>query len=161
MNVLFHPFDDPFPLKKIPWPGFALPQLTWIYKPESGTMVWIPDHLQSPPNEPAPQPANRDSRKSQRHRYGRVIEAYPLRPKTSDNAYHLTAQDISRDGLCLKTPEPFSVGQIFLLGFKVAAKKTVHAPARVVWSQKKTSGLEFLSTDGLEEFLDALAPSGR
>jgi len=67
------------------------------------------------------------------------------------------ARDISRSGLCVETSEPFPVGHIFLLKLKVSGEKVVHAPAQVVWAQKKTSGLEFLTTEGLEDFFDALA----
>jgi hypothetical protein len=158
MKSLFHQFDEPFPLKKFSRLDFSLTQFSWIFKPESGDMVWIPDHLQpNPPIEdPPPPPSNLEARKSTRHRYGRPIEAYPLRPEPSDNPYRVVARDISRSGLCLETSEPFPVGHIFLLKLKVSGKKVVHAPAQVIWAQKKASGLEFLTTEGLEDFFDAL-----
>ena len=154
MNRLSPQFNDFFDEQKKSLSSFA-----WIFKPESGAMVWIPDHLvkvapsEIPPAEP-PLTPRQDPRKAKRLPFKKAVEAYPLRPKTSTNAYHLMVRDISRDGLCLETGKPLSVGHIFLLQFNISKEKVAHAPARVIWSQKKFSGMEFLSTDDLEEFFE-------
>jgi PilZ domain len=158
MKSLSPHFNDFFAGQKNTLSSFA-----WIFKPESGAMVWIPDHLvKVAPSEtpPAPPPhiPGQDTRKTKRLPFKKAVEAYPLRPKTSNSAYHLMVRDISRDGLCLETGQPFSVGHIFLLEFKVSKEKVAHAPARVIWSQKKFSGMEFLSTDDLEEFFETHLP---
>jgi hypothetical protein len=163
MRILPYQLAGSFSLDKFALPGFVLPHFAWIFKPETGDMVWIPDHLSQKPGieDPPPPPSNLESRKAKRLNYGKKVEAYPIRPEPSDNAYHLVVQDISQDGVCLKTNEPFAVGQILMLQFKVPGQKVVLAPARVVWAQKKASGLEFLTTDGLEELLATLPPNSR
>jgi hypothetical protein len=97
-----------------------------------------------------------ENRKSPRFTVNHKIEAYPLRPNPSRHPFRAGVRNISKKGVCLETKEPLTTSHVVLLGFKTPDKNPYHAPAKVVWSKDRMSGLEFLEDDGIEKVLDSL-----
>jgi hypothetical protein len=64
------------------------------------------------------------------------------------DALQLTAINISRDGICLRTEYFFVPNHLFQLDFSIM-DRPVHTLARVVWSEKNTCGLQFIKPGDL------------
>ncbi len=66
---------------------------------------------------------------------------------------HLTAINISKDGICLRTEYFFIPDHLFQLDFSFM-DKNIHTLARVVWSEKTACGLQFLNPNELAEIFE-------
>jgi hypothetical protein len=64
------------------------------------------------------------------------------------DSLHLTAINISRDGICLRTEYFFVPNHLFKVDFDIM-DRTVHTLARVVWSEKNACGLQFIKPGDL------------
>jgi hypothetical protein len=60
----------------------------------------------------------------------------------------LTALNIGRDGICLRTEYFFIPNHLFQLDFSIM-DKTIHTLARVAWSEKNSCGLQFIKPEDL------------
>lgn len=98
----------------------------------------------------------KENRKCPRFTVNHKIEAYPLRPNPSRHPFRAGVRNISKKGICLETKEPLTTSHVVLLGFRIPSKNPYHAPAKVVWSKDRMSGLEFLENEGIEKVLDSL-----
>jgi hypothetical protein len=70
-----------------------------------------------------------------------------------EDSVNLTAINIGRDGICLRTEYFFIPNHLFLLDFSIM-DKTIHTLARVVWSEKNTCGLQFIKPGDLLGLFD-------
>jgi hypothetical protein len=98
---------------------------------------------------------NSENRETPRIQIQRKVKALPLRPNGSHQPFWGGVRNISKKGVCIETTETLTTSHVILLYFKASGSKRYHAPAKVVWSKDKVSGLEFLDPVGIEVFLES------
>ena len=103
---------------------------------------------------------DKDNRQFQRVGMEEIVEvrflpgSSPARSKNYSNQPHyLKAKNISKEGMCLETPEFFIPNQIFKLDFRSIHNGQAQAYASVVWSERNACGLRFIKPG---ELLDEL-----
>ncbi len=127
----------------------------WPFRAKTGILKLFQYPWTKPFREKKPEDKqNLDQRSSPRFSIDSKVLAYPLRPHVSRQPFGGGVKNLSKNGVCLETPEPISNFQLFLLDFKFPGKTHIQTPARVVWSKNKFSGLEFLEPDAFEKILE-------
>jgi hypothetical protein len=132
----------------------GLPQWSRIGKIREGFLKLFMDRWSKPGGEKKPDNKNSDQRNTPRFSIHPKVLAYPLRPHVSRQPFGGGVKNLSKNGVCIETPEPLSEYQLFLLDFQFPGKGNVQTPARIVWSKNKVSGLEFLDPSVIEEMLE-------
>jgi hypothetical protein len=133
----------------------GLPQWGGINKIGGGFLKLFMDRWSRPGGEKKPDNKNSDQRNTPRFSIHPKVLAYPLRPHVSRQPFGGGVRNLSKNGVCIETPEPLSDYQLFLLDFQFPGKGNIQTPARIVWSKNKVSGLEFLDPTVIDEILES------
>jgi hypothetical protein len=146
----------PFVEGPIGHPDFlGLPQWSGIDKIREGFLKLFQDRWLKPGRGEKPDNKNSDQRNTPRFSIHPKVLAYPLRPHVSRQPFGGGVKNLSKNGVCIETPEPLSDYQLFLLDFQFPGKGHIQTPARIVWSKNKVSGLEFLDPTVIDEILES------
>src|SRR5271170_6171849 len=73
--------------------------------------------------------------------------SFPRMLKSKNPPLLLKGKNISKDGICLEACHLFQKDHVFQLDFEFFKGGTIHTFAKVVWSEKDSSGLQFLKPE--------------
>jgi hypothetical protein len=133
----------------------SLPKWSGTYKITNGLLKIFLDRWPKSGKGKKTEQKNPDQRNAPRFTLHPKVLAYPLRPHVSRKPFGGGVRNLSKNGVCIETPEPLAAYQLFLLDFQFPGKGNIQTPARIVWSKNKVSGLEFLDPTVIEEILES------
>lgn len=125
----------------------------WIFQLKKDFLKLFPRSWMKPGLEKKEDLDNTNRRTAPRFNIHPQVRAYPLRPHFSKQAYRGRVTNLSKDGVCLETPEQLSPAQWFLVEFQSPRVDKIQVPAHLVWRKDRLCGLEFLDNSGIEKLL--------